>query len=155
MWQLLLGSAITLVSTLLAQWFILNYQTRRQREMRRADFQRTDLLQLRDALKELGLSVTSVFISQSEVLQRTGSWETFSSLHPQVAAVSAAVTPVLIQQSAIEDEPLQRKVEGMTETAEAAAKAPSKRDALEERDKFFREFRDVVMQIGDQLRRLS
>jgi hypothetical protein len=155
MWQVLLGSAIALVSTLLAQWFSLSYQTKRQREMRWADFKRTDLLQLRDALKELGLCLTRVFISQGEVLERTGTWETFSSLHPQVAEVSGAVTPVLIQQSTIEDEPLRLKLETMTETAEIAAKAPSERDAVEQRDLFFLEFREVIDYIGDQLRRLS
>ena len=55
MWQVLLGSAITLVSTLLAQWFSLSYQANRQREMRKADAQRTTLLQLQRDLKQLGL----------------------------------------------------------------------------------------------------
>jgi hypothetical protein len=53
LWPLLFGSALTLVTTLVAQWSSLAYQTKRQREMRRADFQRTTLLQLRDTVAEL------------------------------------------------------------------------------------------------------
>jgi hypothetical protein len=45
----LLGSGLTL----LAQWFGLRYETRRQREARRADFQRTTLIQVRDLLGEV------------------------------------------------------------------------------------------------------
>jgi hypothetical protein len=155
MWQVLLGSAISLVSTLLAQWFSLSHQTKRQRETRKADFQRTTLLQLRDALKDLGLSVAKVFILQGEALQSTGSWEAFSSHHPDVAAVSAAVTPVLLHNLAVEDEPLRLKIDSMTECAEAAAKAPSERDADEERKKFGREMSEVIALLGKQLRRLS
>jgi hypothetical protein len=155
MWQLLLGSAITLVSTLLAQWFSLNYQTKRQREMRRADFQRTTLLQLRDSLRELGLAVAEVFTLQGEVLQRTGKWEALSSRHPQVVALSAAVTPVLLHNLAVEDESLQRKVDSMTEHAETAAKALNEQHADEEREKFGHEFSDVIELLRKQLRRLS
>jgi hypothetical protein len=52
-WALLLGAAVALVSTVVAQWVSLAYQTRRQREARRADFQRTTLQQLRDLLGEV------------------------------------------------------------------------------------------------------
>jgi hypothetical protein len=154
-WQVLLGAAISLVSTLLAQWFSLSYQTKRQWEMRKADFRRTTLLQLRDALNDLGHSVGRVFILQGEALQRTGSWEAFSSHHPDVAAVSAAVNPVLLHSIAVKDEPLRLKIHSMTERAEAAAKAPSERDADEEREKFGREMSEVIALLGEQLRRLS
>ena len=155
MWQLLLGSAITLVSTLLAQWFSLNYQTKRQQEMRRADFQRTTLLQLRDALRELGLSVTQVFVLQGEVRQRTGKWEALSSHHPEVKAVFAAVTPVLLTNLAVQDESLLRKVESMTERAETFVKARNEQHADEEWEKFRRELSDVIGLLGNQLRRFS
>jgi hypothetical protein len=52
-WALVLGAALTLVGTIVAQWASLSYQTRRQREARRADFQRSTLIQLRDLLAEL------------------------------------------------------------------------------------------------------
>jgi hypothetical protein len=154
-WQVLLGAAISLVGTLLASWFSLSYQIKRQWEMRTAELRRTTLLQLRDALKDLGLSVTKVFVLQGDALQRTGSWEAFSSRHPDVEAVSAAVTPVLLQNLAVKDEPLRRKIESMTESAEAAAKATSQRDADEEREKFSREMSEVIALLGEQLRRLS
>jgi len=54
LWPLLPGSAVTLVSTVAVQWASLTYQTKRRREARRADFQRTTLLQVRDALDDLG-----------------------------------------------------------------------------------------------------
>jgi hypothetical protein len=85
--------------------------------MRTAELRRTTLLQLLDALNDLGRSVWRVFILRGEALQRTGSWEAFSSRHPDVEAVSAAVNPVLIQSVAIKDEPLWRKIHSMTERA--------------------------------------
>jgi hypothetical protein len=53
LWPLLFGSALTLVTTLAAQWFSLDFQTKRQREARRSDVQRSALLQVRDLLVEL------------------------------------------------------------------------------------------------------
>ena len=51
-WALVLGAALALISTLVARWASLAYQTRRRREARRADFQRSSL-QVRDLLLEL------------------------------------------------------------------------------------------------------
>jgi hypothetical protein len=65
------------------------------------------------------------------------------------------VTPVLLHNLAVEDEPLRLKIDSMTERAEAAAKAPSERDADEEREKFAREMSEVIALLGKQLRRLS
>jgi hypothetical protein len=56
-WALVLGAAVALAGTLLAQWSSLAYQTKRQREARKADFQRTTLLQLRDVLGEVDEAV--------------------------------------------------------------------------------------------------
>jgi hypothetical protein len=53
LWPLLFGSALTLVTTLLVQWFSLTVQTRQQREARRADFQRATLIELREMVQEL------------------------------------------------------------------------------------------------------
>jgi hypothetical protein len=88
-------------------------------------------------------------------MQRTGSWQAFDSHHPDVAAVSAAVTPVLFINLAVEDEPLRSKVLSMTEHAEKAASAPSMQEADEEREKLEREMSDVITSLGEQLRRLS
>ena len=74
LWPLLLGSALTLVTTLVAQWSSLAYQTKRQREMRRADFQRTTLLQLRDAVAELDDAMWELMHVRREALAREGGW---------------------------------------------------------------------------------
>jgi hypothetical protein len=74
LWPLLLGSALTLVTTLVAQWSSLAYQTKRQREMRRADFQRTTLLQLRDTVAELDDAMLALMHVRREAQAREGGW---------------------------------------------------------------------------------
>jgi hypothetical protein len=71
-WKIVLGAAVALAGTLLAQWSGLAYQTRRQREARQADFQRTTLLQLRDALGELDDAVLAFFLARHEALEHAG-----------------------------------------------------------------------------------
>jgi hypothetical protein len=74
LWPLLLGAAVTLVSTVVAQWSSLAYQTRRQREARRADFQRSTLIQIRDELLALTEATRTV-----EVVPRSVGFEVGSS----------------------------------------------------------------------------
>jgi hypothetical protein len=153
LWPLLLGSAITLVSTLLAQWTSLAYQTRRQREARRADLQRTTLVQLRDALDELGQGIQGVFVARGEALERTGDWSMLS-YHPTLEAVRSAIYRVRLLATALENEPLRSEAELVTRSAFEAAMAPTQRDADEQREKMSRGYFEVVELLGEQLRRL-
>jgi hypothetical protein len=150
---LLLGSAITLVSTLLAQWTSLSYQTRRQQEARRADFQRTTLVQLRDALDELGQAIRGVFVARGEALERTGDWGALI-YHPTLEALRSTIYRLRLLATALESEPLRSKVELVTRTTFAAATAPTQQDADEQREKMSRVYFEAVELLGEQLRRL-
>ncbi len=57
LWPLLLGATVTLVSTVLAQWWSLAFQTRRQRQARRADRQEARLHALEELLGEVDEAV--------------------------------------------------------------------------------------------------
>lgn len=154
LWPLLLGSAITLVSTLLAQWTSLSYQTRRQREARRADFQRTTLVQLRDALDELGQDIRGVFVARGEALERAGGWDMLSSHHPTIEAVRSVSYRLRLLSTAVEDDALRGKVDSVTRRAFLAGTALIERDAEEQREEMSREYFDAVRLLGEQLRRL-
>ena len=67
LWPLLLGAAVTLVGTVLAQWLSLTYQTSRQRQARRADRQETRLLALQDLLGEVDDSVRQGMIARAKL----------------------------------------------------------------------------------------
>jgi hypothetical protein len=156
LWPLLLGSAVTLVSTLLAQWVSLSYQTRRQREARRADFQRTTLLQLRELLEELLKGIERVAVAQQEQAQRRrGRWNALSLRQPEVGAIRSLVIRIHLLSVAVEDEQLRLNVRSVADHAERAAYAQSENEAREEVDKMGDAFRQTIELLGNQLRRLA
>jgi len=139
---------------LLAQWTSLAYQTKRQREARRADFQRITLVQLRDALDELGQGIRGVFVARGEALEQMGDWDELLVYHPTLEAVRSAIYRVRLLATALENEPLRSEAELVTRSAFEAAMAPTQQDADEQREKMSREYFKVVELLGEQLRRL-
>lgn len=88
-WTLLLGAVVALAGTLVAQWSSLAYQTRRQREARRADFQRSALIQIRDELLALAEAMRAVFVARYEAKERAD-WDALDVHHPATEAVQAS-----------------------------------------------------------------
>ena len=152
-WKIVLGAAVALAGTLLAQWSSLAYQTRRQREARRADFQRTALIQIRDALLELREAIRSIFLARYEAQERT-TWDSLAPFHPTTEAVSAIMDRLLILSAAVDDDQLRGKAEMLARWAWLAAEAPTEQDANESRKEMNKLQRDVVRLLGEQLRGL-
>jgi hypothetical protein len=152
-WALLLGAVVALAGTLLAQWSSLAYQTRRQREARRADFQRSALIQIRDALLELSEAIRSVFLARYEAEERA-TWDSLAPFHPTTEAVRGILDRLLILSAALEDDQLRGKVEMLVPWARMTAEAMTKQDADERRKKMNELQRDAVRLLGEQLRGL-
>jgi hypothetical protein len=154
LWPLLLGSAVTLASTVVAQWVSLSYQTKRQREVRRADFQRTTLLQVRDALDDLFQGIRAVFIARDEALERTGDSSLLRSHHPSLDMLHGAIYRLRLLATALEDKSLRDKLELVTERAFDAAMKPTEWDYDEQLKKTTGVYFEVIDLLGEQLRRL-
>lgn len=153
-WLILLTAALTLAGTLLAQWSSLAYQTRRQREARRADFQRATLIQIRDALLELSQAMRTAFNVRYEAEERDQDFGGLPTYHPAVEAVRSLMDRIVILATAVEDEELRDKLDTTTRMAYLAAIASTARQADEERRKMGQLQREAVQLLGDQLRQL-
>jgi hypothetical protein len=153
-WALLLGAAVALASTLLAQWASLAYQTRRQREARRADFQRSALVQVRDLLLELSEAMGSVAAARYEATQRVDGDGTLPSYHPAVATVRSLADRLEIVAAALEDEQLRATVDEVAGRAHVDAIAPTDELAEQARRKSLEVHREAVRLLGEQLRQL-
>jgi hypothetical protein len=152
-WALVLGAAVTLIATLVAQWSSLAYQTRRQREARRADFQRSALIQVRDLLLELSEAMRSVATARYEAadyIDRAGGLPTY---HPAVEAVRSITDRLEILVAAVEDEQLRVKVGYVAQHAYITTIAPQK-VAETARPKSQELHREAVQLLGEQLRQL-
>ena len=73
--------------------------------------QRTTLVQLRDALHELGQDIRGVFVARGEALERTGGWDMLSSHHPTIEAVRSMSYRLRLLSTAVEDDALRGKVD--------------------------------------------
>jgi hypothetical protein len=153
-WALLLGAAVALVSTLLAQWASLAYQTRRQREARRADFQRSALVQVRDLLLELSEAMGSVAAVRYEATQRVDWDGALPSYHPAVAVVRSLADRLTIVAAAVEDEQLRVTVDQVARRAHVDAIAPTDELAEQTRTESLAVHRHAVQLLGEQLRKL-
>jgi hypothetical protein len=153
-WTLILGAVVALAGTLLAQWSSLAYQTRRQREARRADFQRATLIQIRDALLELTQAMRTAFSVRYEAEERDQDFGGLPTYHPAVEAVRSLMDRIVILATAVEDEELRGKLDTTTRMAYLAAIAPTARQADESRQKMGQLQREAVQLLGDQLRQL-
>jgi hypothetical protein len=153
-WTLVLGAVVALAGTLLAQWSSLAYQTRRQREARRADFQRSALVQVQDLLLELSEAMRSVATARYEAtdyIDRAGGLPTY---HPAVAAVRSITDRLEILVAAVEDEQLRVKVGHVARRAYVTAIAPTEELAAKTRPKSQELHREAVQLLGEQLRKL-
>ena len=150
---ILLGAALTLVTTLVAQWANLAYQTKRQTEARRADFQRTALIQIRDALLELSEAIRSAFLARHEAKERA-TWDALSSFHPAIEAVRSTRDRLLILSAAVEDDQLWAKVDSLARQAWLAALAPTEQKADESRKQMQELLDEASKLLGEQLRQL-
>jgi hypothetical protein len=158
LWPLLLGSALTL----LAQWSGLGYQTRRQREARRADFQRTTLLQLRDMLGEVDEAVRRAMDARSRLSREferenrdPDDWESFlSTSHPDMEALRSLTYRLRLLGAGLEHEPLRIPVGHISRWAWLAPLAPSDMDAQDAREKLNAQQNKAVDLLGEQLRQL-
>jgi hypothetical protein len=153
-WALLLGAAVALASTLLAQWASLAYQTRRQREARQADFQRSALVQVRDLLLELSEAMGRVAAARYEANQRVDGDGTLASYHPAVATVRSLADRLEIVAAALEDEQMRATVDEVAGRAHGDATAPADERAEQTRSKSLEVHREAVRLLGEQLRKL-
>jgi biopolymer transport protein ExbB/TolQ len=152
-WALVLGAALTLIATLVAQWSSLAYQTKRQREARKADFQRSTLLQIREELSELSTSLQRAFDLRHETKERTGEWKP-AGHHPDIEAVRSVVNRLLALATGVEDKQLRLGVAVLAKHSFEAARAPTEKGTHEEWEKGNRAYADVVNSLGKELRRL-
>jgi hypothetical protein len=153
-WLILLTAVLTLAGTLLAQWSSLTYQTRRQRESKRADFQRTTLLQLREQLGELTDVISRLFITRQEALERAGGWDMLANHHPDLEAVRRVAGRLLLLDTALDDEGLRGYVASLIESAMLAAGAATADAADEHRKEMTQLKAKAALSLGKQLRSL-
>jgi hypothetical protein len=155
---LLLGSGLTL----LAQWSSLAYQTRRQQEARRADFQRTTLLQLRDLLGEVDEAVRRAMDARrrlSREFERDNrdpdEWESFlSTSHPDKEALHSLTYRLELLGAGVEHEPLRSEIGAIALWATLGPLEPSDQKAEDTRWKLLSALGKAVELLGEQLRRL-
>jgi hypothetical protein len=153
-WALLLGAVVALAGTLLAQWSSLAYQTRRQREARRADFQRSALLQIRELLLELSEAMGEVSAAQYRI-DDAEDWEQgLSSAHPTVTAVRSISDRLVIVAAAVDDEQLRIKIDQVAQRAYIDAIADINHETEQARRKSLEIHREAVQLLGEQLRSL-
>jgi hypothetical protein len=161
-WKILLGAVVALAGTLLAQWSSLAYQTRRQREARRADFQRTTLLQLRDLLGEVEEAVGRAMTARhrmSDHFERspyiTDDWETFlSTTHPDMEVLRSLTYRLRLLATGVEHEPLRIAVDNVSAWAVVAPLATKDKDSQDARDNMMERQIEAVELLGEQLRSL-
>lgn len=153
-WALVLGAALTLIATLVAQWSSLVFQTKREAATRRADFQRSTLLQIRERLVELPPCTEEVFWARQEALERAGGWDLLGHHHPNMEAVSSVALRLLALAAAVEDERLRLEVVTLAQHELEAAQAPTEKGADERREKGIRAYGKVVNLLGEELRKL-
>jgi hypothetical protein len=130
------------------------YQTRRQREARRADFQRTTLLQLRDALRDLDDAVLAFFGARYEALNHAGGWDKLASHHPAWEGIRRANSGLLLTAIAVDDKALRGQATALAHDVLLTAKASTASEAEHHREQLSSMNTKVTLALGEQLRRL-
>jgi hypothetical protein len=164
LWPLLFGSVLTLVTTLVAQWSSLTYQTKRQREARKADFQRTTLLQLREMLGEVDEAFRRAMDARytlSHEFERENQdpddWgaalNAFSASHPDMEALRRLTYRLRLLGTAVEHEQLHFAVLQISLGASAVPDLTGEK-AQDAQDRLERAQETAVELLGEQLRRL-
>jgi hypothetical protein len=153
-WALVLGAAVTLIATLVAQWSSLAYQTRRQREVRRADFQRTALLQVRDLLGEVDEAMQDVTRIQYGHHALANEWDPLSTFQPAAQAVSSRTFRLRLAAVGLDSADLQGKLGAVEHWAWMATVADTFQDAQDAREKLRNARHQALELLGKQLREL-
>ena len=164
-WALLLGAAVALVSTVVAQWVSLAYQTRRQREARRADFQRTTLQQLRDLLGEVEEAVGRAMGARaglSEEFERAPDpsdeeeWKAYfyQRASPELTRLRSLTYRLRLLAAGVEHEPLRNAVWNISQLADRAPRLFSKQEAENTWVVLIDVQNKAVDLLGEQLQRL-
>lgn len=148
------GSGLTLGTTLVAQWSSLAYQSRRQREARRADFQRTSLLQVRDLLGEVAEAMSRVKGVQYERLGLTDEWEPLSTTHPAAQALSSLTFRLRLAGVGLDDPQIRASLASVEISAWLATTAPTEQEAKDASQKLIAARNRALERLGEQLREL-
>jgi hypothetical protein len=125
-----------------------------QRETRRADFQRSALVQVRDLLLELSEAMGRVAAARYEANQRVDGDGTLAGYHPAVATVRSLADRLEIVAAALEDEQLRATVDEVAGRAHVDSTAPADERAEQTRSKSLEVHREAVRLLGEQLRKL-
>lgn len=129
----------------------LAYQTGRQREARRTDFQRTTLIQIRDLLLELSEAMGKVGAAR---YMDADVFDGMPTDHPTVVAVRSIIDRLVIVAAAVEDDQLRIHVDQVARRAHLDAIAPTDEVSEKARAKSLEIHRKAVQLLGEQLRRL-
>lgn len=162
-WALVLGAAITLAGTIIAQWVSLSYQTRRQWEVRRADFQRTTLIQLRDMLGEVEEAVGRALAARQQLRDELDRPDIGPSMqevtihwsHPDMEAVHRLTYRLRLLGVGLEHEPLRTAVERISRWAAQAPASTTDEGLAHARHELYAQQIEAVRLLGERLRRLS
>jgi hypothetical protein len=154
-WSVLLGAMVALAGTLIAQWSSLAYQTRRQREVRWADFQRTTLLQVRDLLGELVEAKERATGIPYAHLGLADEWDPLPSVHPAAQAVSSLNFRLRLAAVGLEDDQLQSALVGVSVFAWVATVARTEEEEQDATRNLIQSREQALDLLGDQLRKLS
>jgi hypothetical protein len=153
-WTLLLGAAVALIGTLIAQWSSLAYQTRRQRETRRADFQRTSLLQVRDLLGEVVEAKQRVTGIQYRHLGLADEWDPVSTIHPDAQALSGLTFRLRLAAIGLDNDELRGRLASVERLAWLATSAPTEDEEKDASKKLITARNQALDLLGEQLRKL-
>jgi hypothetical protein len=159
-WKILLGAVVALAGTLLAQWSSLAYQTKRQRQARRADHQEARLLALQDLLGEVEDAVARAMLVRARLSEK---WEQARPDHsdrdehvhrPDVALLRSLTYRLRLLAAGVEHAPLLVAVGHVSELALRAPMTYADEVALRLHDKLIEVQNEAADLLGDQLRRL-
>jgi hypothetical protein len=147
---LLAGGALTV----LGQWLSLAWQTRRQRQERRADFQRTTLLQVRDLLGEVAEAMQRVTRRQYGYLELADEWDPLPTVHPEAQAVSNLTFRLRLAAVGLDNDQLQGKLASVEALAWRATIALNEQDSQDALQKLITARNQALDLLGEHLRRL-
>jgi hypothetical protein len=161
-WKIVLGAAVALAGTLLAQWSSLAYQTRRQREARRADFQRTTLLQIRDLLGEVEEAVGRAMAARHRLADEfdriavdPDGWQLFLHANlPDHEVLRSLTDRLRLLATGVEHEPLRIAIGHISNWAALAPLATTDDEARNVRVELIEVQIKAVELLGEQLRAL-
>jgi hypothetical protein len=155
LWPLLLGTAVTLVSTVLAQWASLTSQTRRQREVRRADFQRATLLALQQLLGDVDDAARRAKNARWEALRQTGKWDAEDNwTHSNMEALRSLTYRLRLLATGLEDKQLRDTVEQISHLTWLDATAREEDVVPNIQEQLWRSEIEAARLLGEQLRSL-